>query len=229
MPQTSEEILESLRGSRGADGDLARLVPLYWKPVYCLIRKARAATNEDAKDLTQDFFADVVLGNGFAERYDPKKGGFRAYLKGAIRNFLAKRTRDEGREKRGGGARPLSLNIPDADLEEVLADADALSPEEAFDRGWRDVVLARATALLQERLNAAGKRLYFEVFKRYDLQQDGASYETLSQELGITTDDVKNYLTRSREEFRNAVRAVLCESAGSAEGLADEWNALFGS
>jgi hypothetical protein len=41
-------------------------------------------------------------------------------------------------------------------------------------------------------------------------------------------DDVKNYLTRSREEFRRAVRSVLCESVSGPEDLSAEWEALFG-
>ena len=50
----------------------------------------------------------------------------------------------------------------------------------------------------------------------------------MARELRISADDVKNYLTRSREEFRNAVRSVLCESVGSPEDLSAEWDALFG-
>jgi len=92
------------------------------------------------------------------------------------------------------------------------------------------VVLDRATRLLGERLEAQGKRLYYEVFKRYDLDAvDGVtSYETVARELRISIDDVKNYLTRSREEFRNAVRSILCESVGGPEDLSREWDALFG-
>jgi RNA polymerase sigma factor (sigma-70 family) len=233
LPTTEHPLLASIREGdpRRRDAELERLVTLYWKPVYTLIRRTWAKSNEDAKDLTQDFFSEVVLQGNLAERYTPQKGSFRAYLKGALRNFLAKRTRDETREKRGGGVRVSSLNIPDGELEEILPDADALKPEEVFDGTWRRVVLDRATRILQDRLAQQGKRVYFEVFRRYDLEAaDGnASYESLARELRISSDDVKNYLTRSREEFRNAVRSVLCESVGTPEDLSAEWAALFGS
>jgi RNA polymerase sigma factor (sigma-70 family) len=229
LPTTSYTVLASLKGKDGAAREAERLVQLYWKPVYCLVRRSWANSNEDAKDATQDFFTEVVLGDGFARGYEPKQGSFRSYLKGALRNFLAKRTRDGSREKRGGGNRPLSLDLPDTDLEAILPDAHALAPEEAFDRAWRDVVVARAAALVEERLGLEGKRVYFEVFRRYDLDpEDGVSYESLAKSLRLSTDDVKNYLTRCREEFRSSVRAVLCESVGSAEILAQEWEALFG-
>ena len=79
-------------------------------------------------------------------------------------------------------------------------------------------------------VEAQGKKTYFEVFKRYDLEAvDGAtSYESIARDLRISVDDVKNYLTRSREEFRNAVRSILCESVGSPEDLSQEWEVLFG-
>ncbi|HXG59730.1 MAG TPA: sigma-70 family RNA polymerase sigma factor [Planctomycetota bacterium] len=233
LPTTSHTALAVLREGDPArrEAELARLAQLYWKPVYALIRRSWAATNEDAKDLTQDFFAEVVCGSPFAERYTPERGSFRSYLKGALRNFLAKRSRDASREKRGGHVSHVSLQIQDADLQEVLPDAEALGPEEAFDRAWRSVVLARATHLLRERLAAQGKSLYFEVFRRYDLESDGegASYESVARDLGLSVDDVKNYLTRSREEFRRAVRSVLCESVAGPEDLSAEWEALFGS
>ena len=232
LPVTSHTALASIRSGdpQRRDAELERLVQLYWKPVYSLIRRAWAATNEDAKDLTQDFFATVVLQANFAERYTQARGSFRGYLKGALRNFLSKRSRDDSREKRGGGVRVTSLTIRDSDLEEVLPDDQALRPDEIFDSAWRTVVLDRATRLLGERLEAQGKRLYFEVFKRYDLETvDGAtSYDSIAKDLRISVDDVKNYLTRSREEFRNAVRSILCESVGSPEDLSQEWEALFG-
>jgi RNA polymerase sigma factor (sigma-70 family) len=232
LPVTSHTALASLRGGdpQLREVELERLVQLYWKPVYSLIRRSWASTNEDAKDLTQDFFAEVVLKDSFAERYAPSRGSFRAYLKGALRNFLAKRVRDGAREKRGGNVRVTSLHIQDADLDGLIPDDQALRPEEVFDRTWRTVVLGRATEMLSHHLQSQGKRVYFEVFKRYDLEsEDGkTSYETVARELGIGVDDVKNYLTRSRELFREVVRSILCESVGSPEDLSQEWDVLFG-
>jgi DNA-directed RNA polymerase specialized sigma24 family protein len=48
--------------AHGRDEELRRsaweeLARKYWKPVYAYVRAAWARSNEDAKDLTQDFFA----------------------------------------------------------------------------------------------------------------------------------------------------------------------------
>ena len=37
------------------------LMQKYWKPVYCYLRQKRY-DNESAKDLTQGFFQEIVLG-----------------------------------------------------------------------------------------------------------------------------------------------------------------------
>jgi len=232
LPVTSHTALAAIRDGDPArrDAELEKLIEIYWKPVYGLVRRTWAASNEDAKDLTQDFFTSVVLQDSFAERYSKAKGSFRGYLKGALRNFLSKHSRDAGREKRGGHVVIRSLTLPDGSLDGLVPDLHQMRPDEVFDSTWRRVVLDRASRDLEQKLAAQGKQKYFEVFRRYDLDpEDGSvSYETLARELKISADDVKNYLTRAREEFRNSVRALLCQSVGTPEALAEEWDALFG-
>jgi RNA polymerase sigma factor (sigma-70 family) len=230
FPSTRESVLASRGETGGRDPDLERLVALYWKPVYGLIRQAGTRSNEDAKDLTQDFFTRVVLEGALAERYTPDKGSFRAYLKASVRNFLRNEHRDATRLKRGGDRPPSGFAIGDVDLLNVLPDTQALPADELFDAAWRGVVLGKAVQLLEERLAAADKAAVFDVFRRYDLEGDGAdvSYESLGRALGISADTVKNHLTRAREEFRDAVRAVVCATVADAKDLSVELRELFG-
>src|SRR5262245_23199537 len=65
---------------------LDKLVRLYWKPVYVYIRLAWKRPVEDAKDLTQAFFAHLSEKDHWA-RLRPEIGSFRSYLKRALRNF----------------------------------------------------------------------------------------------------------------------------------------------
>ena len=51
------------------------LLERYWKPVYCYLRR-KGYDNEQAKDLTQGFFHEVVLDRHLVERADPAKGSF---------------------------------------------------------------------------------------------------------------------------------------------------------
>jgi len=48
---------------KGPTGEAIEVfVQQYWKPVYCFIRRRwLGKSNEEAKDLTQGFFCDVVM------------------------------------------------------------------------------------------------------------------------------------------------------------------------
>jgi len=212
-----------LRAKDGSRDALGALIALYWKPVYTLIRRAGTRANEEAKDLTQEFFTRIVLEGSLAERYTPDKGTFRAYLKSAVRNFLRNEHRDGSRLKRGGDAVPIPLDLPG-----VLPDDASLPPEELFDRTWRNVVLDRAVQKLRETLTAQGKAVTFDVFCRYDLGGADVSYEHVARELGVTVDTVKNHLTRAREEFRRAVRSEVCGTVADPRDLSSELRELFG-
>jgi RNA polymerase sigma factor (sigma-70 family) len=205
---------------------LERLVACYWKPVYCLIRAAWRKGNEDAKDLTQDFFTSVVLEGGLAGKFAPERGRFRNFLKASVLNFLRDAEKAARREKRGGDARVAP--IADFDVAEIVPDPAALTPEQSFDAAWKNVVLSRAADRVAERLLAAGKETVWEVFRRYDLASERPSYEAVARALGISVDAVKNHLTRAREEFRRAVRDVVAETVDDERDLAEELRELFG-
>ncbi len=229
FPSTRQSILAALGNIRPdtRDRELERLISLYWKPVYCLIRSCGPRSNEDAKDLTQDFFTRVVLEGTLTERYTPDKGSFRAYLKTSVRNFLRNEHRDANRLKRGA---PLALEFGEVDLLALVPDAQALPPDQVFDASWRTVVMGKAVQILQERLATQDKCVLFDVFRRYDLEEDGAqaSYESIGRSLGIGADAVKNHLTRAREEFRKAVRDVVCATVADPNNLSAELRELFG-
>lgn len=194
-----------------------QLVTLYWKPVYCFIRHSWAKSNEDAKDLTQEFFTRMVLEGGLVHKYDPERGRFRVFLKTALVNFLRDVTKTAGREKRGGDAKVLELPVDD-----VLPDFGARAPEEAFDEAWRRVVIDRAV----ERLKQDLRPLHWEVFKRYDIDAAG-SYEDVGRELGLKTRTVKKYLTIARRRFQYAVRDAMADTVDTQENLAREMEELF--
>ena len=54
------------------------LINKYWKPVYCYLRR-QGHNNEQAKDLTQGFFYQVVLGRDLFNKADETRGRFRTF------------------------------------------------------------------------------------------------------------------------------------------------------
>ncbi len=231
FPATSWTVLLSCRDREGpaARESLNRLISLYWKPVYCMIRRGGARSNEDAKDLCQEFFARVVLEGPLVERYAPARGSFRAFLKAALRNFLGGEARDGRAQKRGGDVVVASLDGSGADVLGFLADP-AAGPEEVFDRAWEGVVLAQAIRGLEDRLRAGGQEVAWEIFRAYELAPEGdrATYEILGERFHLAPHVVKHHLARARQELLESLRRIVVEYVDSPEDLAGEMRGLLG-
>lgn len=217
-------------GRRAGAVDLEKLIGRYWKPVYTFIHRSWAKKSEDAKDLTQQFFLEDVLERGLLDRYEPDRGSFRAFLKGALGNFMGHAAERTSAQKRGGHLKVLSLEGLAEETADLLPDAKALSPDRLFDETWKRVVLETATQRVQERCRQDGKEIVYEVFKRYDLEPETpeVSYKTLGESLQLSPDTVKNHLTRARDLYLAAVSDVVRETVRNPEELSRELRELFG-
>jgi RNA polymerase sigma-70 factor (ECF subfamily) len=229
FPETTLGFAGGLRNPETADytRSMETLCSRYWKPVYSYIRIAWAKSNEDAKDVTQAFFA-WLLEEEALRKYDPAKGGFRAYLKFLLRRFVGHVERDLQRLKRGGGARVFSLD-GDAPLLPELQRGD-VDPEKVFERVWLEELVHQSIGRVRERFMQSGREGRFRAYEAFALGSDGArpSYTELAARLGMTVGEVEKALFLVREEIRQEMRAALARSAGSDRELEDEWKRLLG-
>src|SRR5262245_52426241 len=81
----------------------------YWFPAYSYVR-SRGHNQQDAQDLTQEFFARL-LENDFFDVADKERGRFRSFLLTALRRFLADEWKRTHAQKRGGGVPHQSLDL----------------------------------------------------------------------------------------------------------------------
>jgi DNA-directed RNA polymerase specialized sigma24 family protein len=211
---------------------LETILASYWKPVYKYIRIKWQASNEDAKDLTQGFFASAIEKNYFAS-YDSVKASFQTFLRTCLDRFVANHKKAEQRLKRGGGAEHFSLDFNGAENEFLLHAVSAeISPEDYFQREWVRSLFALAIDTLSRRYADSGRSVYFKLFERYDLADDDAtpkaSYASLANEFGLHTTDVTNYLAAARREFRKIVLEQLRELTATDEEFRAEARALLG-
>lgn len=196
FPSTQLSLLEAAAGGGLANDALERVAALYWKPVYRFVRIKFHKSNEDAKDLTQGFFASA-LEREFLARFDPAKASFRTYVRMAVERFAATVHEAANRRKRGGGAAFEPLE------EETAAGESA---EDAFEREWRRQLFSLALDDLRARCEAAGKQLQWRIFESYDLA-DGArpSYAELAARFGVAETAVTNHLAWARRTLRELV------------------------
>ena len=80
---------------------LSELCQIYWRPLYSFLRRQGYGA-EDARDLTQGFFADLIETRAYAHA-DREKGRFRSFLLGTLKHFAAD-VHDRGRALKRGGA-----------------------------------------------------------------------------------------------------------------------------
>ncbi|MBX3204737.1 MAG: sigma-70 family RNA polymerase sigma factor [Labilithrix sp.] len=204
----------------------ATLVKAYTRPVYAHVRLRWNRSPADARDLTQGFFARAFEKRQLAT-YDREKATFRTYLKASLDHFVLECDRADKRDKRGGGAMRLSLDLDGA--EELLSregPRDANAAEQAFETEWTRTLFAAAVDALETRCKDEGKETYFALFKRYVLEPeiDGAddrrpSYAELAAEHSLSVTDVTNYLAWSRRTFR----ALVLEELRALTASDDEW------
>ena len=210
---------------------LDELARSYWKPVYHYLRVAWAKSNEDAKDLTQAFFLWLTDRQALA-RYAPERGSFRTFLKALLRHFVQHHDQALDRIKRGGGRVFLPLDADDASLAGIVPDPKALSPDDAFEKEWRNTLMSAAVERVRRRLTAEGAGVKFRVFEAYYLNgalEDRPTYTSVASRLGVKEGELKHYLTDVREDVRNEIRAQLAQTLSQPDDFQEEWHAFFGT
>jgi RNA polymerase sigma factor (sigma-70 family) len=208
------------------------LIAAYWKPIYKYIRVKWHAGNDDAKDLTQAFFVQV-LEKSFFDQFDPSKARFRTFVRTCVDGFVANERRAANCLKRGGHLTAVALDFDAAD-EELRRHTPAAGSDldDYFRQEWVRGLFALAVDDLRGQCMAADKMIHFTLFERYDLDapasDSGLTYSHLAEEFGLSASKVTNYLAFARGQFRQRILDRLRASTGSEEELQDEVRSLFG-
>jgi RNA polymerase sigma factor (sigma-70 family) len=203
----------------------------YWRPVYLYIRLRHGRRDaEDARDLTQEFFARAFE-REYLERYDPAKARFRTFVRACLDGFLANEHKAATRLKRGGAFVVTAVDFAGADAEiAARAPADDADPERWFHREWVRGLFGEALRALERHADEAGHARAFALFRRYDVEDAAprVTYAELARELGIRTTDVTNELAWARRAFREIVLDALRRVCATDEEFRAEARDLFG-
>ena len=201
------------------------LLDRYWKPVYCYLRR-KDHTNEEAKDLTQGFFHEVVLEHRLVEKADPAKGRFRSFLLMALNRYLANVHKHAERQRRTpkGKLVPLEMVEP-PELSQLAAKADA---EDCFNYAWVSALLERVVEEVEAQCHRDGKTVHWHLFHDRVLapitdRADPVPLAEICARYGIE-DQAKasNMIVTVKRRFQNLLREHLRKSVMCDELLADE-------
>jgi RNA polymerase sigma-70 factor (ECF subfamily) len=204
-------------------GDVARdataaLCRLYWNPLYTYVRRAGQPSHE-AEDTVQEFLAHVVESGAFS-RADADRGRFRTFLLAALRQFMARRHRDQHRQKRTPAGGVVSFDF--AQAEETLDRTRDASPDSAFDRAWAMTQLDLAWQRLVTEYETAGKGTLVRHLRPVVAGQVALAVKDLAAALGMTEGAVNVATHRLRKRFGEVLREQVASTLSSDAEVDDE-------
>lgn len=203
--------------ARDALGELARR---YWYPAYVYLRRCGHAP-AGAVDLARRFLRHLVAES--SRERGPAQGHYRSYLLERLNAFLLGKHDDDAAPD---GPDP---EIPE-DLEQryQLDHADALPPEQSYQRAFALQVMHRTLRRLRNEAQQTGHVGMYDVLEPY-LAADPppGEYEVLATRLKIRPVTVVVALKRLRQRLRELAAEELVDTVASAQDLVAEQEALL--
>ena len=163
FPTTNWECLGDLKDSERevAQGLISHLSACYWGPVYSYL-VSKGFADETAKDLTQDFFCEIVIKNDLFYRADQAKGHLRTYLLKCLNNYVSNYLKRRKSQKDRINHTAVSLDQFE-DKHNLLVSKSA-SPEEAFNISWIRQIIADVISETKCYCHNNKKDVHWEVF-----------------------------------------------------------------
>jgi RNA polymerase sigma factor (sigma-70 family) len=208
-------------GDSAARSALAKLCETYWYPLYAYVRR-RGVTREDARDLTQGFFAFLIERRDF-DSLRKERGRFRAFLLASMQHYLANDFARRTTLKRGGGTLPISLEFDDAEGRYRFEPAAKETPQTLFERRWALTVLERALAEVRKEWEAASKTVEFEALKSCLLGgTPEGGYAAVARDISSSEGAVRVAVHRLRRKFQKRLREEIAETVADPSEVDDE-------
>jgi len=212
--------------SVSAQRALETLCRAYWYPIYAYVRR-KGHKPEEAQDLTQEFFAQLIAKDHF-RLADRNKGKFRGFLLSTLDFFLAREWSRAHRQKRGGQFTFISRDEQPPEERYQLEPADHETPERKFLRQWALTVLKQAMNALQAECEASGRAALFRQAKNLiSGERHGAAYAQISQSLNMGEGAVRVAVHRLRQRYGELLRREVAHTLAGEDEVEEELRYLF--
>ncbi len=203
-------------GTRAALEELCRT---YRPPLHAYACRTGLSPS-DADDAVQGFFARLLRLESIAQARR-ERGRFRAFLLASLKHFLAD-ARDRERAARRGSGRVVSLEVEEAAVRRLAADAGP-SPDAAFDQVWALTLLQQVGKRLEQDYRAADQAELFQALK-FALagEKSDLPYAELAATLAMTEPALRVAVHRLRQRYRQLLREEIAQTVETAEDIEDE-------
>lgn len=202
----------------------------YWQPVYCYLRR-KGFRDSVAKDMTQGFFCDIVIGRELVRQADQTKGRFRTLLLTALERYLVSVHRTSHRQKR----RPeMGVKQLDSDtLSDLVASQKEMKPEEVFYYTWAMNLLDIVLAEVKEEYCSTDRAAHWEVFWLRIVapiieNAEAPSYAEICTKFGMESESrASNMAVTVKRRFRAILKRHLRDLVPSDNEVDDELGEVF--
>lgn len=202
-----------------------KLLRRYWKPIYCYLRR-KGYDNETAKDMTQGFFQEVVLGRELVQKANQTKGLFRTFLLTAIDRYVIDLHRYEATDKRRSDGQMFQLS--DVDVSSVPAITSDSTPEQSFNYAWISDLLDRVLCEVKKEFFSNNKKIHWQVFEDKILKpiitsSKSPSLKDMCEQYGIDSEKrVSNMMITVKRRLRKSLERCLRHFAHSDSPVKQE-------
>ena len=206
------------------------LIERYRKPVYCYLRR-KGYKYEDAEDLTQGFFTEIVFGRELVQKADKTKGRFRTFLLTALDRYITSEYRKQTAKKRFpelGLVQLADAGIPDTPISNLN-----LCPDQAFNYAWATNLLDKVLATVKKEYCTTDRVVYWEVFFATVVSPildntEAPSLAELCEKYGIEKEKkASNMIITVKRRFSTALKHQLRQFVQSDSEVEDEFLALI--
>jgi len=204
-----------------AQAALEKLCRTYWRPIYGFVRR-QGVGPEEAKDLTQGFFALLLERRDF-DAVRKEKGRLRSYLLTSLKHFLTNEHNRVMAIKRGAGQRLIPLDDL-GERERVGFDlSETLPPDAIYERRWALSVLDQVLARLGDEYRSAGNiQLFDRLQKSLTNEPDRTTPAQTADDFGMTESAVRQASYRLRQRYRQLLREEIAHTVLAAGDVEDE-------
>lgn len=223
---TSWTLVENAQG--GSMEALERLCRIYWYPLYACIRRF-GRSPEDAQDLTQGFFYELLQKNFFRAAHRGH-GKFRSFLLVSLKYFLQNERDKRMAKKRGGGVPLISLDEEAAEERYAREPVSDLSPERLFDQAWAQTLLEQVYLRLRDEYRSKDNLGLFETLQGFlNQESDARGYGEIAARLQMRPGTVAVAVHRLRHRYRELVREEIARTVASPADLDSELRHFYAS
>ena len=219
-------VVEARGSTPAAQAALEKLCQTYWRPIYGFVRR-EGIDPEEAKDLTQGFFA-LLLERRDLETARREKGRLRSYLLTSLKHFLINDRQRAKAIKRGEGQQLISLDQLHERERPRFEPTDTSTAEQIYERRWALALLDQILTRLEDEYRLAGNGILFERLRALLTDEPGGrSQAQIAAELRMTENAVNQAFHRLRERYRQLLREEIAHTVIAPGDIEDELRHLI--